>query len=93
MQRHRPMCLCQPSDISPSAAAPDTAGAQQSDFEVSLGNVRYAVKVLSVPRGSSVPLEQPWSMASLQSRAAANNLSRPLAIVVAPRVSESAVQR
>lgn len=53
----------------------------------------YVAEVKAISRGSSVPLEDPWSRACLQVRHAVHGDVLPLAIVVAPRVSPSAVAR
>lgn len=63
------------------------------DMLVSLGAHRYAVEVKAIPRGSSVPLEDSWSRACLQAQRAASDDAHPLAIVVAPRVSQRAFER
>src|SRR5665647_1288613 len=53
----------------------------------------YVAEVKAISRGSSVPLEDPWSRACLQVRRAVHGDALPLAIVVAPRISPSAVAR
>jgi Holliday junction resolvase len=63
------------------------------DLFVSRDNYRYVVEIKSVPRGSSARLEDSWSRACLQAQHVAGNDARPLAIVVAPRVSRAAVER
>jgi hypothetical protein len=65
----------------------------QPDMWVSRDDYRYAVEIKSVPRGSSARLEDLWSRACLQAQHAARNGARPLAIIVAPRVSPAAVER
>lgn len=66
---------------------------READLVISRGNEQYVVEVKAVPRGSSVPLEQPWSLAALRVRAAADERHKSLAIVVAPQVSEAAARR
>ncbi len=63
------------------------------NLRVSHGQFRYAVGVKAIPRGSSVPLEDSWSRACLQAQHAANDGDQPLALVVAPKISSSAVER
>ena len=53
----------------------------------------YVAEVKAIARGSSIPLEDPWSRACLQVRRAVHGDALPLAIVVAPRISRSAVAR
>ncbi len=64
-----------------------------SDLVVTQGELRYAVEVKAIPRGSSVRLEDAWSSACLQARLAAQFGARPLALIVAPRVTASSVER
>lgn len=66
---------------------------RQVDLVVGRGKEQYVVEVKAVSRGSSVPLEQPWSMAALRARAFADVKHKPMAIVVAPQISEAAAQR
>jgi len=69
---------------------------RRPDFIISDGDLSYAVEVKAVPRGSSSPIEDAWSRACLQARFYANEANsdlRPLAVVVAPRVSHAALER
>lgn len=66
---------------------------RRPDLCVSRGAYRYAVEIKAIPRGSSARLEDSWSRACLQAKHAAGNDARPLAIIVAPRVSHGAVER
>ena len=63
------------------------------DLYLSQGAYRYVAEVKAIPRGSSVPLEDSWSRACLQAQRAAGDEAHPLAIVVAPRVSQRAFER
>lgn len=63
------------------------------DMLIGKGTDHFVVTIKAVPRGSSVPLEQPWSMACLQARAASDERHKPFAIVVAPYVSKMAAIR
>ncbi|MBX9928381.1 MAG: hypothetical protein K2X99_05640 [Gemmatimonadaceae bacterium] len=53
----------------------------------------YVAEVKAIARGSSIPLEDAWSRVCLEVRQAIRNDELPLAIVVAPRISRSAVAR
>lgn len=68
-------------------------GDQSVDLAIDCGQFRYQVVVRAIPKGSSVPLEDVWSRACLQARYVARDKGLPLAIVVGPRVSQSAVGR
>lgn len=70
-----------------------SVSSRRSDLFVSLGSYRYAVDIKAIPRGSSARLEDSWSRACLQAQHAAGDDARPLAIVVAPRVSHGAAER
>lgn len=65
----------------------------EADLAVSRGKEHYVVEIKAVSRGSSVPLEQPWSMACLKAMAGSDEKHKPLAVVVAPQVSEAAARR
>ena len=68
-------------------------GDQFADVVIDCGQLSYQVVVRAIPRGSSGPLEDVWSRACLQARYVARDKGLPLAIVVGPRVSQSAVGR
>lgn len=74
-------------------AEPNLEGQLRPDLVVSKGAHRYAAEVKAIPRGSSVPLEDSWSRACLQAQRAASGGAKPLAIIVAPRVSKRAFER
>ena len=73
------------------------AGDWRADLAVSRATHHYLGEIKSVPRGSGAPLEDHWSRAVLQIRYAAQlapkALGRQLAVIVAPKVSVSAVDR
>ena len=67
---------------------------RRSDLHVSFGAYRYAVEIKAIPRGSSARIEDSWSRACLEAQhAAAADGAQPLAIIVAPHVSNGAVER
>jgi hypothetical protein len=76
-----------------AAVEPRRADRMRPDFLLSHGPYQYVAEVKAIPRGSSVPLEDSWSRACLQAQRYANNNARPLAIVVAPKISPKAFER
>jgi hypothetical protein len=71
----------------------DVSDDRRLDFHIRRGKHRYAVELKTGAEGRGDRLIPLWSQALLQARRLADDRHRPLAVVAAPRISESTAEQ